>query len=285
MRELLHVWFNSGDLYQFEKLIIHEVKRRLAQDGGERLQMQFDTINKVQRLSEGKEVNLYCMRRGKAMFDDDLRFPYAADEALLATVSLSNSSGGPKLKAEVWLAKGRLFSLVFNKPPKQFFEGSSLKQVKPNIADIKIWLDPMRPDNSVAGRPANKPVLTGWLQEWGVKDPPIGLWSPLPESERSAFLARIDAQLPKDYLALVAESDGADFSKIKIYGVHSIRKIVWPETSYYVLAEIKGIGDLAVEEGKNDSEIYLLHYENNDAVSLGTSLGEAVANSLKSFCD
>jgi hypothetical protein len=279
----LRSWLNGGDLYPFEELILDEVKCHLAPDGRELLQRQLDTINKIQRLSVGKEVNLYHMHQGKAMFNDSLRFPYAADEALLATINLVRLSGGPKLKAEAWLAKGRLFSLVFNKPPKQFFEVSNLRRVTPEIVSVKIWVDPMRPDVSVDSKPIDISTLTEWFHGWCVKIQGVKLHSPLTESERLTFLDRIDAPLPRDYLEFISHSDGASFPSFKIYGIGSIRKVIWPEANYYVLAEIGGLGDLAVEEGSKESKIYLLHYENNNAVSLGTSLQEAVTNSLDHF--
>ena len=275
--------FLLGDravFFPFETRIIEEVKSHLVVDARTRLQRQVEVINKIQRLSDGKEVNLYQMRHGKPAFDDSLRFPNAADEELLASVNLVGSDKNAKLKAEIWLAKGRLFSLVFNKPPKQFFEGVNLKSVQPEIVDVKIWFDPMHPHSVDKGQLIDESALSGWLREWSDKGRVAGLHAPLPQSERSAYLTRIDAQLPPDYLELVAQTEGARFAACVVYGVTGIRQIVWPEANYYILAEIEGLGALAVKDADQDAELYLLHYEDNDSRSVGTSFQKAVANLL-----
>ncbi len=270
-----------ADFYSFETRIINEVKSRLEDGGASQLQRQVEAINKIQRLAKGKEVNLYQMRHGKATFDDSLRFPDAADEALLASISLTGPDQRSKLKAEVWLAKGRLFSLVFNKSPKQFFAGANLRSVQPEIADVKIWFDPMRPHSVGADNSVDASALTGWLREWDAKGRVAGLHAPLSEAERSVYLARIDAQLPPDYIELVAQTEGAKLAACVVYGVAGIRRIVWPEANYYIVAEIEGLGALAVKDGDRNAELYLLHYEDNGAQLVGTSFQKAVADLLR----
>lgn len=252
------------------------MKSRLEDDASSRLQAQIAAINKIQRLSHGKEVNLYQMRRGKAVFDDDLRFPDADDEALLASVNLTGPDQRANLKAEIWLAKGRLFSLVFNKPPQQFFPRMSLNVAQPHISDVKIWFDPMHPHVVNADKRVGASALRGWLQEWHTKGLVADLHAPLPQAQSSAYLARIDAALPTDYLELVAQAEGAKLAACVVYGLAQIRKVVSPEANYYVMAEIEGIGILAVKEGDRHAEIYLLRYEENDVRSVGTSLQEAL---------
>jgi hypothetical protein len=271
----------GADFYPFERLVLDEVKSRLGAESGARLQRQIEAINKIQRLSDGKEVNFYQMRHGKPAFDDNLRFPHAASEALLASVYLTSLDKRSKLKVEVWLAKGRLFSLVFNKPPKQFFAGASLKTVRPEIANVKIWLDPMRPLAVPPDQPVDVSALTGWLHEWYAKGRVTGLRAPLSESERAACFERIDARLPPDYLDLVAQTEGATLATCTVHGAREIRKLVWPDANYYLIAEIKGLGALVVKEDDRDSMLYFLHYENNDVRPVGASLQKAIADLLK----
>ncbi|WP_266157914.1 hypothetical protein [Dyella silvatica] len=112
---MLLSWLSGrARLYPFEVRIIEAVGAGLRRDSQYRLQRQAEAINYIQRLADGREVNLYRMRRGRAVFDDDLRFPAAADEALLATAALSEPAGRVSFGVEVWLAKGRLFSLEFS---------------------------------------------------------------------------------------------------------------------------------------------------------------------------
>jgi hypothetical protein len=267
-----------ADFYPFEMRIIDAVKSRLDDDAATRLQRQIEVINKIQRLADGKEVNLYQMRGGKAVFDDERRFPDAADEALLASVNLTGPDERANLKAEVWLAKGRLFSLVFNKPPKQFFAGMNLTVAQPPITDVKIWFDPMHPHVPSADKSVDASALRGWLREWHAKGLVADLHAPLPPAECAARIARIDAQLPTDYLELVAQTEGARLAASVVYGVAETRQVVWPEANYYIMAEIEWIGALAVKEGDRNAEIYLLRYDENNVRPVGTSLQKALTD-------
>jgi hypothetical protein len=137
----------SAGLYPFEHSIINEVIDRVGGDAAVRLRSQLASINLVQRSPDGQpngqEVNLYRVRWGKIAFDENLRFTETGEEALLATVKLVNRGNERNvLKLKIWLVGGRLFSLGFNKSPKDFFAGTKLKFVQPRIAHMKIWIDP-----------------------------------------------------------------------------------------------------------------------------------------------
>lgn len=267
------------EFYPFEARIIEEVKSRMDNDGAARLQRQVEVINKIQRLTNGKEVNLYRMRHGKPSFDDTLRFANAADEALLASVNLTGADKRAKLKADIWLAKGRLFSLVFSKPPKLFFAGMDLKSVQPDITDVKIWFDPTQP--KPIDTVVDASALTGWLRDWNAKGIISSLHAPLSESKRSEYLDRVDAQLPPDYLELVSQTEGVHLAGCIVHGISAIRQIALPDASYYTLAELEGLGALAVKDGMSDAELYFLHYEDNDVRPLGKSLQNALVALLK----
>jgi len=133
----------TSGLYDFESLAIEEVITHLG-NAGPQVRRQIEVVNRVQRIAGGKEVDLYCMRAGKVAFDDRLRFP-GIDEARLATVILHEGTPGRhKLKLELWLANGRLFSLIYDRPPQEFFGASRLRDVRPSIADVRIETDPLQ---------------------------------------------------------------------------------------------------------------------------------------------
>ena len=147
----------STPFYPYESRILQEVSACLDGESAATLRNQIKVINKIQRITDGKEVNLYTMHHGKALFDDRLRFPNQSDEALLATVRIIEKRTRANLKVDLWLAKGRLFSLVFNKPPKLFFAPESLKNVQPEIGNVKIWFDPMQAQPVAASKDATSP--------------------------------------------------------------------------------------------------------------------------------
>lgn len=130
-----------NDFFPFERAILDAVFSRMTDETRMLLLRQVEVINTIQRLSDGKEVNLYRTRLGKADFDNTLRLPNSPTELLIATVHLKKPSSKTTLKADVWMAEGRLFSLEFNISPKRFFENESLSDVRPEIVDVEILCD------------------------------------------------------------------------------------------------------------------------------------------------
>ncbi|QNM96726.1 hypothetical protein [Chitinimonas koreensis] len=69
---------------------------------------QVRTINKVQRLPDGVEVDFYRMKQGRPSFDEALAFPNREGELLLAIVSivLDQAPWPSELAARVWCTRG-----------------------------------------------------------------------------------------------------------------------------------------------------------------------------------
>jgi len=267
----------GSGLYPFEICAIEEVVAHLEGEAGLRLKKQVEAINKVQRISGGKEVNLYAMSHGKPAFDECLRFSSSGDEALLATVSLASLTGEQdKLRMELWLANGRLFSLVFNKRPRDFFLAEHLRRVQSRIIDVKIWFNPMHPRD--VSRPEKSVPLSGWLKDWYKKGKINGIKVPLSEQERMAALASIDAALPSDYVDIISQTDGAKIGDCTIHGAENIRKIVLENANYYVLVDTELTGGIVVKEGTQDGELYAIDYEDDSLRPIGKSLKDAIEN-------
>lgn len=147
MRNLVK-WFlgYEREFYDFEKKLLETVRTHLSIDAQVIFQAQIDSINRIQRLTNGKEVNLYAMKFGRVRFDDRLRFANIQSEALLATAVLTNLKTEKNMKVEMRLVTGHLFSLRFAKPPHELFDTHDLEKVQAKISDVKIWLDPMIPE-------------------------------------------------------------------------------------------------------------------------------------------
>ena len=223
---------NRNSLYSFEACVIEAIRSRLDPEAATRLQAQIDSINKVQRLTDGKEVDLYRVAHGKPSFDDSLRFPQGEEEALLGTVHLTHPGNPVTLKAEAWLVSGRLFSLVFDKPPKQFFAGYALDAVRPGVKDVTVWMDPMRGRPKGDEVPVDPGTLTGWMRELSISGQLTDTRAPLVGPQRAALIAQIDAQLPPDYLELIEQMDGARTGKCRIHGLTSVRKVVQADDNF-----------------------------------------------------
>lgn len=98
-----------------EAALLDEIKLQLDADRAERLRRRVESINLVQRLDGGREVNAYALENGKPVFDESVRL-IADDEARkLATFSFV---GGNEVAyiGVAWLVNGQLFSLEFDNP-------------------------------------------------------------------------------------------------------------------------------------------------------------------------
>lgn len=130
--------FSTRVFFPFEVSILESVINSYGGEVASRLQQQVDAVNYVQRLRAGVEVNLYHLEGGKESFAGDLRFVNAPEEQRLADVVLELPNANDELRAQVWMAGGRIFSLEFNKSPKEFFLGKLLESARANIINVTI---------------------------------------------------------------------------------------------------------------------------------------------------
>lgn len=268
--------FRRPKLFGFETLAIDAVTANLPADSAQRLRSQLERINKIQRLADGKEVNLYFMRGGKPVLDDELTFRHVGDETHLATVRLLETGRGTKLKAEVWLARGRLFSLLFGTAPKQFFADSSLEKARPEVFDVHVYFDPLRPASHRTAPPAPD-SLTGWPAAWVADGRLTDLHAPLPPSVFAARLKALGTKLPADYVTFARQADGAVAGSWKVFGLAGIRPVVG-RVDYLVLAEHPRYGVLAVVAGDRDGRLFFLPFENDGERTPARSFTQALSD-------
>jgi hypothetical protein len=112
-RIALNRWFPP--LKPVERRLLDAVAATSPPEYRELLRQQLDHINFVQRLSDGKEINFYCIRDGRPSWDPLLALPDQREESKLATVHLRAKGGPNEFTVDVWIVKGYLFSLEANK--------------------------------------------------------------------------------------------------------------------------------------------------------------------------
>lgn len=282
MWQLLHRMLKGRScLYPYERRFLEELASRMEVDAGAQLRRQIASINKTQRLSKGKEVNLYKMTRGKASFDENLRFPHEKGEVLLATVELDTDRGKP-LTVDVWMVNGRLFSLAYDKPPKEYFAAQDLENVETSSMEVKVHLDPMSQGTPTRSTSVDAASLTGWLHEWQMKGLIVGLHPPMASAERSECLQRMDTTLPSDYIELMQQTDGLELESVVVHGLARTRQLVLPEANYWVLAESSKYRAVAIEEGSHSSTLFVFNYVDDERRSAGNSFQQALQELLAS---
>lgn len=97
-----------------ETALLDEIKLQLDADRAERLKRRVESVNLVQRLDGGREVNAYALENGKPVFDESSRLVVEDKARKLANFSFI---GGDRISytGAAWLVNGQLFSLEFDK--------------------------------------------------------------------------------------------------------------------------------------------------------------------------
>lgn len=232
--------FNRSRLTAAEKQLLAAVSAELTPTAGRLFNEQLDQVNLVQRQADGKEVNLYVMRRGKPFIEDRFLFPLRS-EAQLAIVEMDAGDGQKAFRAEVWLVNGHVFSIGFNKPPQKFLEQGA------NVTKVEILRDPMVPasDEDVVDAKRHEEVLKA-----------------------------IQSKVPEEYLRWVGEGKGFSFHEWTVYGLPKIRKIPQRDGNYYLLAEREGMGAVGIKEDETSGQLYYLDYgdDRGERISVGLKL-------------
>ena len=223
---LLSALFGRPRLTALESRVISTVSGKLPSAAKQLFDAQMDEVNRIQRLSSGKEVNFYPMRRGKPVYEERFLFPLRT-ETLLATVDLNVSGGQTPLRAEVGLVEGWVFSLIFNKTPGK----PSEEEI--HVANVEILRDPMIAASADSASEAKR---------------------------REEVLATIRSKLPDEYLQLVGEGKGVSINEWAVCAVQDIRKIVQRDGNYYLLTEKEGMGAIGVKEDESSGQLYYLDY-------------------------
>jgi hypothetical protein len=291
----LSIWFPSILRNRFrpvftslEKRVIKEVEARLEPDAAKLFERQVADINLVQRQA-GRETTCYTIRNGKPLRDASLRFPNRSQELKLATVRFKLPEASAEWSAELYLVRGHFFSIAFSADPKAI----EARGVDLIMTAIEIAADPMHEaveevthdetggeaSRDTNGETSGQAKLSGWLREWAEKYHLHSLRAPLEEAERARLRARINAALPADYLELSAQCDGLALENFSILGLSDVYPVVMPDADYFVLAQLKDRGVLALRADAG-LEIYYLAFDGGEVVPLGNSFRHSVESLL-----
>ena len=115
-------------LTKLEASVVEEISRNCP-DINEKLKLQFQQVNLVQRFNDDKKllffkVTILGRKQTKPLFDN-------VDEENMLKKFKVYIDGKSVSSLEVWTVKGSIFSFEFNKPMKQYrnYTGLELKQV------------------------------------------------------------------------------------------------------------------------------------------------------------
>jgi hypothetical protein len=120
-----------------------------------------------------------------------------------------------------------------DKPHKRFFAGRALDAVRPDVADVAVWLDPIRGRPETDEVPLDPATLSGWPREFFASGQIMALRAPVHGPQRDALIAQIDAQLPLDYREFTKQMDDARVGECKIHGLTSVRNVALSSLDFH----------------------------------------------------
>lgn len=258
-------------LNSLELRLLEELKKVLPPQGRDILSKQVAGINRVHRSRpDRKEVN--CYRRPS--WDDVPKFPSAPQETKTSIVRFTVPGAGA-WRVELHIVAGHFFSLTFDRSPKAI----AGRRAGVVIDSVKILDDPMAPQKGEPERDVLRP-FTGWLKDLaarhGLKDPT----PPLAASERTRRRQRLAAALPGDYMTMVEQTDGFLVSGCSVLGLEEVYPVTLPDENYYVLADVRGEGILAVRKDSDDPSVYFVLHDGDATRKLGGSFQAALESVL-----
>ena len=101
-------------LSEIESRVLKDVECALHHSLRPTFSAQVSKITKIQRLDKGREVDFYFAAGDSSPLFQDLA---EVDELKLASLHIKSVDSGHQARADVWLVRGRLFSIEFNAPP------------------------------------------------------------------------------------------------------------------------------------------------------------------------
>jgi len=256
-----------------ERTILEAVANRLEPSARERLEGQIRETNFVQRQLKGREVSLYTLRDGQVKRNPDLRFPHQGDEVKLATVKLVLPST-EKLRAEVYLVRGHVFSIQFEKPPREAGKDSD----EATVTDVVIHMDPMMrvlPSDTGVSKEPRSVGLGGVWRDWAARNPGYQAFESLASSDRQQYLSAVEARLPDDYRELLEQTEGVTLGELSILGASEIYRVALEDGDHWVIGQDDGRGYLVLR-ADNIGIVLYSSIESHETFKIGGSLREAL---------
>jgi len=117
----------------FETACLEAVHSALPSNAAELFAEQVQSINKIQRLLEWKEIEFYSMRWFKVAWPSSALFT-DSDEFVLATLRLH--ADGVEYPVKVWSVGGHVFSIESDTPLKPLRDGHG-----PKVETVRVNAD------------------------------------------------------------------------------------------------------------------------------------------------
>jgi len=127
------IWPPKLKLSPLEKHLCAEAVRKLPPDAAAAVERQMAEYNLVQRDGYKKMTHFYSIRRGKADFPDELRFPERQENFKFASIKFRVPGSSTEYKANFWGMRGRFFRITFNNSIKDIMKRDDIEIIKTTV--------------------------------------------------------------------------------------------------------------------------------------------------------
>jgi hypothetical protein len=268
--------FMQGKIYGFEHEFLNSVTQNLHKNTANLIDRQIAQVNRVSRLFRSREVNLYCKTNGKLGFAADSLFRNRTDVMQLACIKLGRSEDNKKLEVKIWVVAGHVFEFRYNKAPKEFFGVHRLASIQPSSIECELIDDPqiLRIEKyiTIPLEADAKERASAVLQRPNVDN----LINPFGRESLKLYLQQLKTALPADFVELLHITNGCHVDGWHLFGALELRQVTLESGEILLLAELAGVGALAVKESSKSRALIFVDYVDDAQIGVEGDLVSAM---------
>jgi len=244
----------------YEKLILDKTAASFTERSRHCLAAQLLSVSLIQRWNNDRMVRIFLK--------DDLRaedlFANTDSEVYCARVVYKEASAG-SFRCDIVSSRGKLNTLEFNKPPKQW-DPALLANALVTVDEDLLWRRTRGTSTGVLGGPVLNSIKEFLL---------IDSVEPAADQEDvSSFIERVTTTLPNDFVVLLAECNHFVSGQWTYAGTHS-RRIPFPDGELLLLYENDPLS-LCVKVDAQHQEIFFYNQLDQYLESVGETFVEAL---------
>lgn len=258
-------------LHDYETSILQATYDLLAPNARETFERQLKDIALVQRHVRDKEVNLYPKSEDAAEAGHLLASPLL--EWPIAMILCRFPHYPESVRATLWVAGGRVFSLIFSDSPTA--AGGICR-----IDNSYLLFDPTKDtlDEATYIAPGRLAKVCG-IGSLAHRIDPSSVAPPLPRHIQERFLLPANGCVPRDYRELMQHTNGFRVGDWHVGGL-PLREVAMDGANFFVLAESSEPFVLCAMDRNRERTTYLWNLEEDRGRPLGPSFLDALAGVL-----
>ena len=260
----------GGNLRKYEAAVLSSARELISQDARSRMEWQIGDIERIQRIVNDKEVDLYSKSSGAVEL---VRlFASSISEWPMAMIFCELPHCPSPVRVTVWVVDGRVFSMIFSQSPTASGEC--------RIIGSELLYDP----TIETGGASVPTILNTEIESWGLNSAVSQIdistiRPPLQFRLQERFILPGGHCIPHDYRELMQRTNGFRIGTWRIAGL-PLREVAMEDSNLFLLAESTEPQILCAMDSDRSRNTYLWNLEENQGISLGPRFIAALIDRL-----